>query len=222
MESSSTEGRWGGAAQDDWPRDRNTESSPEPASRSGLEDLDAIPGISRISESAVPVELAARTRSSWYRVKAFYQVDDLVHWRSWKRRLDVAGGADRWVFYACPPGMARDILTRKEVAPYDAFFPGVFGRDGLYFFDATSQAARVALKFWVESEAFLLSCRIIPGTLFKTAQVNPEATRPPKGFDGVMALKGSDLGLGPIEGDVYTFYEPGGALIRYATHIVRT
>ena len=57
--------------------------------------------------------------------------------------------------------------------------------------------------------------------IFQTQRGHPAATQPPNGHDAVMAPKGTDLGSGPIECDLYAVFNPTRILLRYVAHIVR-
>lgn len=184
-------------------------------------DLSALAGVIALDPSRIPADLSAHTQSPWYKVERYYQVDNVGRWRDWKRRRDRLGGQEQWCFYACPPDLIEAVLKRGRVLPYGEFFPRVFGAKAIYLFEQPTPAARVALKFGVEGEGYLISCRLAPGQVFRTRQGNPRATRPPQGYDTVMAPAGSDLGSGPVEGAVYAAFDPDQVLIRYVTQIVR-
>ena len=94
----------------------------------------------------MPTDLETRTKSKWFKVQQYYQVDDVSQWRAWKGRLDKSGSKEKWLFYACPMSMAEDVLANHQAAPYGDLFPRVLGRDAFYFFEQASQAAQVALS----------------------------------------------------------------------------
>jgi hypothetical protein len=183
-------------------------------------DLTSFKGIAALDHGSVPADLVTRTKSRWFKVQQYYQMDDVSRWRAWKNRLDKSGSREKWLFYACPLSLAEDVFANHQVAPYGDFFPRTFGREAFYFFDDASQAAQIAFKFGVEREGFLVSCRVITGEVAEVKRAYPAAVAPPTGYDSVMASKGTDLGAGPLIGPLIALFDSERALLRYTSHIV--
>jgi len=193
----------------------------QPTSRAAAQDLTKFRGVTVLDPPNIPADLVAHTKADWYQVQKYYQLDDTARWRAWKSLRDTAGGRDFWLFYACPTTMLKELLKRQQALPYSEFFPRVFGQEAIYLYEEPVPAGRVAMKFGLEEEGFLVSCRLAAGSIFQTQRSHPGATQPPNGYDVVMAPKGTDLGSGPIEGDLYAVFNPTRILLRYVAHIVR-
>lgn len=193
----------------------------QPTSRAAAQDLTRFRGVTVLDPSNTPADLVAHTRSDWYRVEKYYQLDDSARWRDWKGLRDAAGGRDIWLFYACPSSMLKELLKRQQALPYGEFFPRVFGQEAIYLYEQPLPAARAAMRFGLEEEGFLVSCRLAAGGIFQTRRGHPGAAQPPNGYDVVMAPKGTDLGSGPIECDLYAAFNPARILLRYVAHIAR-
>lgn len=183
------------------------------------QDLTSFRGVSELKGAKIPQDILSHTKSNFYKVKKYYQVDNVDRWRDWQSILQNSGGREEWLFYACPLSMIGGILMQSEIAPYGDFFPKVFGQNALYLFERADQAARVAFKFGVEIEGYLISCRASVGKIFKTRHSNPQATESPRGYDFIMATRGTDLGNGALDCDMYATFSPNRLLIRYVTHI---
>jgi hypothetical protein len=184
-------------------------------------DLTTLPCVTRLAGENVPGDLIKHTASDWFEVVQFYQIDNVPSWRIWKNSMSRLGGQDRWLFYACPVTMIEEVLAGSYPLPYGEFFPRVFGPNAIYLFRDPDQAARVALKFGLETEGFLLSCRMVTGKTHKVLGPNPQAGSPPRGFSSVLAEKGTDLGSGANKGDLFAVYNPDQILIRFISHIRR-
>jgi hypothetical protein len=185
-------------------------------------DLSSHPGVTNLSGDNVPADLIKHTTSSWFEVLMYYQIDNVPHWRIWKNIIGRLGGQDRWLFYACPISKIENVLAESHPLPYGEFFPRVLGSNAIYLFSDPEQAARAALKFGLEMEGFLFSCRVITGKPHKVQGPNPQADSPPRGFHSVMAGKGTDLGSGANTGDLYALYNPDQVLFRFISHIRRS
>jgi hypothetical protein len=182
-------------------------------------DLGSFAGVVELAQEAIPGDLSAHTKSKWYQIKKYYQVDNVSRWRAWRRLRDQSGGQEIWLFYACPTSMIEAVLDHQEVLPYGDFFPRVFGQEAIYLFEQSTPAARAALKFGVEDEGYLLSCRMAASKVLRTRKGNPRASQLPAGYHAAMAPKGTDLGGGPTACDTYATFDPDRLLIRYVTHI---
>ncbi len=191
------------------------------AARFDPRSLASMDGVSRAQKADLPAELLSKTRSQWFKVAGFYQLDDVPAWKAWKSRLARLGDKERWLFYGCPLSMAEEVVGQGKVRPYGEFFPRVFGRDALYLSDQAEWAARVACRFGVEGAGLVVSCRVATGKVFTTKSLYPSATNAPRGFDTVSARKGLDLGFGKTDHGAYIIYDHRLALVRYAVHVVR-
>jgi hypothetical protein len=186
------------------------------------EDLTFHPSISRLVGDKIPPDLIKHIKSEWFSVQQYYQVDNVPNFRIWKSLLNRLGGYERWLFYACPVSMIEDVLAESQPLPYNEFFPRVFGAKAIYLFSDPEQAARTALYYGLEEEGFLLSCRVITGKSHKSFVPNPHAISPPRGFNSILAVNGTDLGSGAIKGDLYAVYNPDQILFRFINHIKRS
>jgi hypothetical protein len=185
-------------------------------------DLTTLPKVTRLIGENVPGDLINRTKTDWFEVLQYYRLDDITSWRIWKNLMGRLGGLDRWLFYACPVSMVEDVLAESLPLPYGEFFPRLLGPNAIYLFSDPEQAARTALKFGLETEGFLFSCRVITGKPHKATAPNPQATAPPRGNTSVWAAKGTDLGSGVNMGDVFAVYNPDQILLRFISHIQRS
>ncbi len=210
-----------------WVEDRPGSDAPAPTAgwvadpSADLPDLTTFAGVTVLRGPDVPADLVAHTSLNGYRVRGYYQVDDVSRWREWKRARDQAGGQETWLFYACPSSLIAAVLRRRQVHPYGEFFPRVFGEKAIYFFAQATPAARAALRFGLDEEGFLISCRVVTGRVFRTRRANPGGTQMPAGYDAVKAPQGTDLGNGPLDCDLYAVLDPQQVLMRYVTHVVR-
>lgn len=189
--------------------------------RSVPRDLSQFRGVKRLGRADVPADLVAHTKSRAYRVNQYYQLEDSNAWKKWSAIKKRNGGRDKWLFYGCPSAMIEDVLTEGRLLPYGEFYARVLGPEAIYLYDRASTAARVALKFGMESQGFLVSCRLVTGRVFRAGKSNPQATKPPRGYDTVMVPKGTDLGSGRLGSDLLVTYEDTWALMRYITQIER-
>jgi hypothetical protein len=185
-------------------------------------DLTTHPKISRLSVDNIPQDLIHHTKSDWFKVQQYYQVDDVPSWRIWKNLLRRFDDHSHWLFYACPVSMIEDVLSESQPLPYSEFFPRVFGPKAVYLFSDPEQAARTALFYGLQADGFLFSCRVITGRSHKTLTPNPEADSPPPGCNSILAEKGTDLGSGPNKGDLYAIYNPDQIIFRFISHIKRS
>lgn len=192
------------------------------AKRISFQDIAQIQGVTPLTPKTTPSDLIKHTRplGGRYKVKQYYQLDNIQRYRSWQELLRRIRSKERWLFYPCPLECIHEALTSQVPVPYSEFFPRVFGKSAIYLFESFSQSARVALKFGVEKEGMLISCRVLTGKVFWAKKPYPEATVPPRGYDTVAVKSGTDLGFGPIRGDMVVIYNPDMILMRYATYII--
>lgn len=186
------------------------------------QDLTSISGVTRLTQSNTPADLLSRVEAKWYNVEQIYQVDNVSRWRNWKGVLNSTGTPEKWLFFACPLALIEEVVEQCQLLPYGEFFPRLMGENAIYLHHNGEHAAQAAFKFGMESEGYLISCRVAPGNIFKASHGNPRATSAPRGYDSVMATRGTDLGNGPIPGALFAIYSPDQALIRYITHIKRS
>jgi hypothetical protein len=185
-------------------------------------NLTSYSNVTRLAGEHIPLDLINHTKSDYFGGLQYYQVDDVPSWRIWKSLLGRLSGHDRWLFYACPVSMIEEVLAENQPLPYGEFFPRVLGPKAVYLFSDPEQAARTAFNYGVEPEGFLFSCRVITGKPHKIYTPIPQADSPPRGFNSVLAVEGTDLGSGAIKGDLYAVYNPDQILFRFINHIKRS
>ena len=213
---------WGKQSRSDQEEKKQTYTRAYRDSDFSIRDITRISGVTLLTH--VPPDLIRHTAFRGnvpYKIKQYYQLDNLQKFRYWRSLQQRQAGKERWLFYPCPKDAVYDVISAQEPMPYGEFFPRVFGKDAIYLFQSPVQAARVALKFGVENEGLIISCRVLPGKSFIAKSPSPSASSPPRGYNAVLASHGTDLGFGPLLGDMIALYTTERILMRYAAHVTR-
>jgi hypothetical protein len=186
-----------------------------------LAQLGDIAGVHPLKEKQAPAELVEKVRGERFDVAGFFLLENVERWHRWQSAGGLKSDRERWLFYGCPPEMIKEVLRPQRVAPYGSDVARPFGPDALYLTDRAAPAAAIALRDYTVDEALLISCRLAVGKAYRPQQMRPGAKAPPAGYDTIYARVGTDLGLGPLDHELFVAYDADRVLLRFATHIVR-